>query len=469
MMRAWLERQLFRTTEIWIVCIIVLLGSAASVALAWAVRHQINGGPRLGTMGPVVIKVANIPSDLKRVLTSVFGLTDSAEDLQSPEDRYGTESGFRFNYIAGSRPDLKYLLLSRYDGNNKHSVSELWDLRSQEKVWTWNFAGVDALWRSSSLKSRVPFEVDAQSLRFRSAHGFLTENADIITHGFGAPLIRADVCSRLGFFNQDAIHHHSIERDLDGSFWAPILIEPKTFDVGDIAFLEDGLKRVSSDGGTVFKRSVIQIFLANDFGALVYGPGFYRYYDPIHLNDIQPVTDDGRYWKKGDLFLSLRNQSMVMLYRPATDQVLWFKQGPWVQQHDVNILNDHQISVFNNNAYPKGPNSVAADGVRGVNEIMVYDFETGSVTSPWKEGFEKLGLRTIAEGRGEIVGDEVFVEESTYGRAVQFDASGNVTWQFINRAADGKVYRLNWSRIVPHALGDQVRRAVSEATCDQSG
>lgn len=466
MRKNWIERTLFRPVELWVVCLVVLLGAAASVALAWAVRHQINGGARLGVMGPMVMQVASLPSNVERVISGMVGVFSGAvPELQSPEQRFGTDAGFKFNYAPGSRPDMGYLLLNRYDGDKSHSVSELWDLRSQEKVWTWSFSEVDALWRSSSLKTRFKFEVDAQSRRFRGIHVLVNEKGEVITHA-NSPLIVADVCSRLRFFNQDTVYHHSLERDIEGGYWAPVHLEPKTVDVGGEFFTDDGLKRVSADGDALLKKSIVQIFLDNGLAAFVYGSGMHQEDDPIHLNDIQPVTEDGRFWAKGDLFLSLRHQSMVVLYRPSTNKVLWFKQGPWVHQHDVNILNDHQISVFNNNAYRTG---LTQNVVRGVNELMVYDFDTDTVTSPWSKGFLSLDLRTITEGRGERVGDEVFMEETNYGRAVQFDASGNLTWQYINRAADGRTYMLNWSRIVPRALGNQVRSVVSEAKCDQLG
>jgi hypothetical protein len=76
--------------------------------------------------------------------------------------------------------------------------------------------------------------------------------------------------------------------------------------------------------------------------------------DPTHLNDIQPVLADGPYWKKGDLFVSLRNISSIMLYRPSTDQIVWMKRGPWLSQHDVDILDDHRISVYDNNVQDRG-------------------------------------------------------------------------------------------------------------------
>ena len=466
MRKSWVDRMLFRPVELWIVCLIVLLGSVASVGLAWAVRHQINGGARLGAIGPMVMQAATLPSDLRRALSGIAGiLSDTVPDLQSPEQRFGTDSGFKFNYARGSRPDLGYLLLNRYDGNKNYSVSELWDLRSQEKIWVWSFAGVDELWRSSSLKTRYSFAVDASSRRFRGSHAFVNEKAEVITRS-SSPLIVADVCSRLTFFNQDAVYHHSLERDVDGGYWAPVYIDPKSVDIGGEAFNDDGLKRVSAAGVALFEKSIAQLFLDNGLAALVYGSGMQQEDDPIHLNDIQQVTENGRFWAKGDVFLSLRHQSMVLLYRPSENKVLWYKQGPWIHQHDVNIVNDHQISVFNNNAYRKGMNQ---NVVVGVNDIIVYDFDTDTVTSPWMSGFKVLDVRTITEGRGERVGDEVFVEETVYGRALQFDASGRVTWQFVNRAADGRVYLLNWSRIVPRALGDQVRRVVSEAKCDRPG
>ena len=48
--------------------------------------------------------------------------------------------------------------------------------------------------------------------------------------------------------------------------------------------------------------------------------------DPIHINDIEPVKFGGKYWKEGDVFLSLGHQSMIMLYRPSTNKVIWYKQ-----------------------------------------------------------------------------------------------------------------------------------------------
>ena len=104
---------------------------------------------------------------------------------------------------------------------------------------------------------------------------------------------------------------------------------------------------------------------------LLFGIGDWEFTnDPIHLNDIQPVDFDGEFWKKGDLFLSLRHQSMVLLYRPATNKIIWKGTGPFFHQHDVDILNDHKISVFNNNS----KYFVDGDVVDRHNEVIIYNF-----------------------------------------------------------------------------------------------
>ena len=99
-----------------------------------------------------------------------------------------------------------------------------------------------------------------------------------------------------------------------------------------------------------------------------------------------PVLEDGPYWKKGDLFLSLRNLSMVLLYRPSTNKIIWNKIGLAVSQHDIDILNDYTISIFSNNT----PNVKPKHGYSGVySDVLVYNFKTDSVSSPYKKAFEK--------------------------------------------------------------------------------
>ncbi|WP_369817405.1 MULTISPECIES: arylsulfotransferase family protein [Actibacterium] len=83
------------------------------------------------------------------------------------------------------------------------------------------------------------------------------------------------------------------------------------------------------------------------------------------------LPGDGPCWQQGDLFVSMRHISTVMLYRPSTNRVLWLREGPWSSQHDVDIVDDHTIAAFNNNVFDKGSGARIA----GSNNII-------SMTSP---------------------------------------------------------------------------------------
>ena len=48
---------------------------------------------------------------------------------------------------------------------------------------------------------------------------------------------------------------------------------------------------------------------------------------------------------KRETFFILRHQSMVLLYRPSENKILE-EGGPFYHQHDVNIIDNHRISIL---------------------------------------------------------------------------------------------------------------------------
>ena len=164
------------------------------------------------------------------------------------------------------------------------------------------------------------------------------------------------------------------------------------------------------------------------------------------MNDIQPVDFDGDFWKKGDLFLSLRSQSMVILYRPSTNKIIWKGTGPFFYQHDVDILDDHKISIFNNNDVK---NFVNGNYVDGENQVMIYDFKKKGYSYYLNESLIRNNVRTGTQGLSQILPNgDLFVEETNYGRTLYFNSDGSLRWTNVNRAENGNVYRVGWSRIL---------------------
>ena len=270
-----------------------------------------------------------------------------------------------------------------------------------------------------------------------------------------APLIKIDQCSNLIFSNDKRRFHHSVAKDIDENIWVPTIIYPQTLSaekVGrtlgiDGGYSDDGIMKLSPNGEVLFEKSVSQIFVDNGLEYLLFTVSNMSSFknDPIHLNKIEPVNFDGDYWKKGDVFLSLRHQSMVLLYRPATNEIIWKGTGPFFHPHDVDILDDHRISLLNNNS----KNFVSGDTVDGSNEVIIYNFKTKEYSSHLSKSLLENDVRTTTGGTSQILPNgDLFFEETNFGRSLYFNSDGSLRWSHVNQEDDGKVYRVAWSRIL---------------------
>jgi hypothetical protein len=249
--------------------------------------------------------------------------------------------------------------------------------------------------------------------------------------------------------NQEDVFHHAIEQDHEGNFWVPSEIYPYQVDNRYVGseygnYDDDAITKVSPDGKILFQKSVSIILIENNLKSLLFQLPIFKN-DPIHLNDIEPVLSDGPHWKQGDVFLSLALQSMIVLYRPSTNKIIWKGTDYIAAQHDVDILDDHRISIFNNNA----KKFFDGEKVEGNNEVVIYDFKTDSYSKYFDESLKQYDVRTVSEGRSQILdNNDLFIEEQNYGRILYFNKDTSVQWQYVNRADNGNVYLVIWSRIL---------------------
>ena len=147
-------------------------------------------------------------------------------------------------------------------------------------------------------------------------------------------------------------------------------------------FKDDAITILDKNGKILFSKSVTEILIEHGYLNRIFSQQSHIS-DPIHLNDIQPVLKDTKYFKKGDLFLSLRNLSMVILYRPSTNKIIKIIEGEFYNQHDVDILDESRISIYNNNVFLNYKNERIVKN----NEIINYDFETNSFSKKFEKNF----------------------------------------------------------------------------------
>ena len=435
---------MFKKIEAWVLYLTIILGIIFSVGFGILVRQELVGNTKFGWISKTALTLSEIPVTLKKfMLGPLNGLR--------VEDRFPSLDGF----IGNPNSEVSYLLLSKYNGDLENSIVELVDLTNFEVLHTWN-PNIDAMNDLVKLKDEFKYlKRDKGDKRSLLIHPKLTKDGGLLFTNT-APLKKIDSCSRLIFQNTHDQFHHSIEIDIDGNIWVPSHLYPQTLPITKIGniirdedggFKDDAIVKLSSDGKLLYEKSLSQILIDNGIEYILFTIGDINKFttDPIHLNDIQPVDFNTEFWKKGDVFLSLRHQSMVLLYRPSTNKIIWRGTGLFFHQHDVDILDDHRISIFNNNS----KTFINGDKVDGHNEVIIYDFKSNQYYSYLKDSLVQNDVRTNTAGRSEILpGGDLIIEETNFGRTLYFNSDGSLRWTHLNRADNGNVYKVAWSRIM---------------------
>ncbi len=448
---------MFRKVELWIVGLLAVATLLAVTAFAMVVRTAATGDDRYGRIGDLALSISKLPETVTRSVRLL--IHGDRYELRIKQERFAGRRGFAFHYPAGSDTAAGYLLLSRYDADRARSIVELVDLNAQKTIYEWapDFAEIND---SSAIESRlIDLHRDNAPARARAIHPAVTPDGDLVFANT-SPLVKISPCNDM-IWMVDRLFHHAIEPHPDGGYMVETFIEPPTIPGVSRIFREEAIAHVSEDGKLLYEKSVPQLLIENNLAYLVYGSGEYDD-DPLHLNDVDYSPYDGPYFKRGDLFISLRNISAIVLYRPSTNKVLWMKRGPWVNQHDVDVLDDHRIAVFNNNHFSYADRPV----VNGSNDVVIYDFARNTTVSPYASFLKQLDVRSPFEGRSEILADgDVFVEESEYGRLLRIGEDGRVDWEYINGGPDGHVYLVSWSRHIPPDEGAALAKVLETTEC----
>ena len=94
-------------------------------------------------------------------------------------------------------------------------------------------------------------------------------------------------------------------------------------------------------------------------------------------------------------------------------------------------------------------NFVNGDVVDGHNEVIIYNFKTNKYSSYLKDSLVDNDVRTITQGRSQILSNgDLFIEETNYARTLYFNADGSLRWAHVNRADNKNNYIVAWSRIL---------------------
>lgn len=408
-----------------------------SIISAAVVFQTMSGAQKLNKYKNWIIDYAQIPVKTYRFLRDLSGIDDRYIENKS------LINGFTY-YADKTAINDDFLLISTFDPSDINSqVIKLVEIKTDKVIHKWNF-------NEKTFNGLI--DINA---RTRFFHPILLKDKQLIFINLGVDqkrtenwLIKVDSNSQVQWINKEYFHH-SIEKANENNIWTCTSIDaslrekqiPLNYDMSTFG---DAIAKVDiQNGKIIFKKTILSIIQDNNLNEVLFSGTIED--DLIHLNDVQPALYNTKYWDEGDLLISLRNKSTILLYRPSTNKILWYKTGPWLNQHDCDFFGDSKIALFGNDVVRYSGHD---DFIYGTSNQYVFDFATNEVTKPYHKLFTAYQIKTKTEGRSDILTDgNIFIDESNFGRIIIGNKEAPKAI-YVERIDKKNIKMFNWVRYI---------------------
>ncbi len=332
--------------------------------------------------------------------------------------------------------DNGYLLVSGYNLNKGTSIVTLFSIKNKKVLHTWEPP-------IKKIHEETPNFITEYNLKknYRMQHPLLINNGDLIFSSGEGPLVKIDKCSNY-IWSVNRHFHHSIEKYNDKTIIAPIVLKDNLNKKYPI--LNHGFALVNmADGKIINEFSIIKILEDNKEIGLLYGVGEFEY-DRIHLNDAEAIKETDNYVKKGDIMLSSKHLSTVMLFRPSNNTIVWLKTGPWLNQHDIDYLGQGNFSIFGNDTFRYNEIETYDVFLNNHNKIYIYNSKNKNTYTIFNETM--IDIKTPTQGLHEILDNgDVFIEDTDNFRLLRI-SKNKKRWEYYNYLGNDKIGSIHWSR-----------------------
>ena len=424
------------------VFLILFLSFIGTIGFGSLLRYHYTGGEKLQSLQKIAVIIAEVPSNIIKIL------------YQSPSNLLIANNRPRFkDYKAGfnfkNKKELDILFLLNYTNpsNYKHEIN-LIDLKTYKSIFKYTFDNELFTKIKSENNEKLKEYITDDNFALRST--FLTEDMNFIALTTGNIIVKfSPAISDTVWFNDEYNFHHTFYvNEVEKYIWAIGCSKNSKLDKKYLTknFCDDSIIKIDLNTGKIVEEiSVTQIMIqAGLSNHLFIGRLDKPTDDPLHINDVEEVISNTSFTDKGNLFVSVGHTNMILLINPYTKKILWKLQDKLFHQHDIDIINDDEIAIFNNNRIVTNKNKVYKN-----NEIFVYNFKNNQLSSPYDSILNKNNVRTVSQGLMEITKYGIFVEEQNYGRYIFFEKNGNVIFEYLNKSnIDSNVYQVHWSRLI---------------------
>jgi Arylsulfotransferase (ASST) len=336
------------------------------------------------------------------------------------------------------------------------------------------------LWdKSAAVKSPLP---DAQVYIEKT---FLYPNGDLLAlyvavgdTPWGYGLVKYDKDSNV-LWKYLAHVHHDLTVAPDGRVFV-LTQEIGQDDLQQYAHLkapriDDYVAVLSPDGVELKKVRLIDSLLRSPYARLLDTVPWYIQKgagDYLHTNSIEIL--DGRHASKlpeataGRLLLSFREIGTLAIFDPQTDEIVWAMRGPWLRQHDPDLLANGNILLFDNQGHV---------GPGGITRVIEVDPKTQEIVWTYAGTPDEPFESEVRSSQARLANGNTLITESDGGRLFEVTRRGEIVWNYVNpvrafRQSDGQevIPIVSWAeRIDPAFLDPLLVSQLRSAALPPSG
>lgn len=414
---------------------------------SWATRHAIGGGKRFSNgFRQAILALAEFPTQAKGLL----GLLGNYFPPKGSPDPY---KGYHV-MSSGSNSITGFLLVSCITTNGVNRVSLINLSNSVERFIDIPTASDRSIGYSDILVGSEPRRQSAFSSRHRVWNPYLSKDGVLTYMIPWNDLISIDLKTGQEQWRVQGAFHHSIEPNADGDLWVCGAVEPEA--IGDQksgirhsnrVFDDQALVKVSKSGKILQVISVADILSSSGLEYLLYGSSNPNVnYDPIHLNQITPILRDSGVFRKGQLLVSLRNLSAIILVDPDSRSVVWNKSGNWMNQHCVMPIAPSTFTVLDNHSFASGQYWLNPNWR---TRIVQYNIETGHSSEIEIDKKNRQDLHIPIEGRALPIATNSWLIEDSIAGTIMIFQNQEMVYKWTNNYSDGIVGVVSWCRHIP--------------------
>lgn len=228
--------------------------------------------------------------------------------------------------------------------------------------------------------------------------------------------------------------------------------------------LEDFLVILSPEGEELQKIRLLPALSASPYRHIAYTVSGFALGDPLHANSVKVIGPEEAarfpYGEEGQVIMSFREAGGVFVLDPATGEMVWGTRGPWIGQHDADLLPNGHILLFDNYAN--------FDDAAGISRVIEFDPRTMEIVWQYGGTAEAPLESRIRADQQRLANGNTLITESDGGRIVEVTPDGTIVWEFVNPVRGGdddvRIPIIAWSeRLDPAALDPSLLAAGQQA------